>query len=43
MDIFLNIFSRLLKENTPVVATEIQNSLMGNVIEQGPNEEAKTL
>jgi len=43
VDIFLNIFSRLLKENTPVVATEIQNSLMGNVIEQGPNEEAKTL
>jgi len=42
VDSFLNIFSRLLKANTPAVATEIQNSLMGNWIQQRPTEEAKS-
>jgi hypothetical protein len=42
VDSFLNIFSRLLKENTATVATEIQTSLLGNLIQQRPTEEAKT-
>jgi hypothetical protein len=42
VDSFLNIFSRLLKENTPAVATETQNSLMGNLMKQRPTEESKT-
>ena len=42
VDSFLNIFSRLLKGNTPAVATAIHNSLLENLKQQRPTEEAKT-
>jgi hypothetical protein len=41
MDSSTNIFSRMLKEHTAAVATEIWSSLLGNLRQQRQTEEAK--